>query len=156
MQLVSLNQWQRDWFWHMERIWRTCSVAHLAYAIELDRLQPGFQFAERARRWEYLNCLRLLRYVAHTGDLAKSHTDRSASTFHVAETRPGFQTRHGFMVKEQESPTAPDVLVFTGDQMEEITCGGIARRWHEVLDTSGGQEERFAMVFFCKMFTGKL
>lgn len=157
LQRVSLNKWQQEWFAHMDAIWYACTQAHRAYARELDALQPGFRFEKRAELWQHLNCLRLLRYVPHKGShLAKPHTDRSATTFHVAESRSGFETRHGFATKAHESPTASDVLVFTGDQMEVITRGGIQRRWHQVVDTSKGEEERFAMVFFCKMYTGEL
>lgn len=153
---ITLAEWERTWFMRMERIWQVCTAAHVSYATELDLLQPGFNFARRAELSKHLNCLRLLRYVPHKGDLAKPHTDRSATTFHVAENLPGFRTRHGFNVELQQSPTAPDVLVFTGDQLEEITRGGVPRRWHEVVDATDGTEERFAMVFFGKMFTGKL
>lgn len=153
---IALTWGQRKWFRQMERIWKACTCALHGYARELDRLAPGYDFEQRALQWEHLNVLRLLRYVPHAGTLAKWHTDRDAITFHIAESAQGLRSTRGWEVVEQKTPQAPEVLVFAGDQLDQITHGAIQRCHHAVEDTTGGTRERFAMVFFGKFYPGTL
>jgi isopenicillin N synthase-like dioxygenase len=154
---IELNQWQQDWFESMHDIWHKCTTALDDYALELDRLCPGYHFSERhAHQGTNLNVLRILRYVPHAGILAKEHTDRAGITFHIAESEPGLRSLKGRKVREERTPETPNVLVFAGDQLDAITRGEIQHCWHTVEDTTDGTAERFAMVFFGKFWTGPL
>lgn len=148
---VEVTPAQAAWFDHMERIWNVCTAAHIAYAEQLDLLRPGFNFAERARRFAHSNVLRTLWYVPRAGTLAQWHSDRCATTFHMAESAEGLKVASGWDIVPQRSPEPPEVLVFTGDQFAKLTRNAIPARHHVVDDSTGGTKERFAMVFFGKM-----
>jgi isopenicillin N synthase-like dioxygenase len=153
---VRLTSVEEQWFEHMDAIHRTCTAANHAIAAALDRLCPGYRCIERALQFESTNVLRILRYVPHPGTLAKWHTDRAGITFHMAESHPGLRTARGHREREEHTPATPDVLVFSGDQLDTITRGEIQRCWHTVVDTTGGAAARQAMVFFGKFWPGAL
>lgn len=153
---ISLSAWQEQWFYHMQSVWMRCSDAFLRLAKEMDAMSPGYHFHQRAAIWQHLNCLRVLRYEKHAGLLAVRHTDRSALTFALFESSEGLRSTRGLEVHELRHPIPPKVMVFAGDQVACITSDGIKRCWHEVEDRTGGTEIRRSLVFFGKMYTGRL
>jgi isopenicillin N synthase-like dioxygenase len=153
---IQLNQWQREWFDYMEWIWNTCTAHHFACAREMDRLLPGYDFHERAQHSMQANCLRSLLYDPREGVVATRHTDRDALTQHIAESAPGLWAGNGKRMRPYRSPMTPQVLVFPGDQLALITNGKTHATEHQVEDTTDGKHQRFAMVFFGKMYPDEL
>jgi hypothetical protein len=144
---ITLTQWQREWFRHMHRLLSACNRTTQRLVQRLDKLYPGHRFEQRYLATEHLNVLRTLKYVPRAGVLAKLHTDRCGITFHIAESASGLKVESEMPL---ESPQAPHVLVFPGDQFTRITGGKVPACRHTVVDTTGGTEERFAMVYFAK------
>lgn len=153
---VTLSPDQQEWLKYMRQVWDACADAHLEYARKLDHHCPGYEFEKRAERSQHLSCLRILKYELRAGTLAKEHTDRDAVTFHLDESLPGLYTTRGDVVRQEESPALPNVLVFAGDQIAEITQGKVPACIHGVKDTTNGKRVRFASVFFAKMYVGEM
>jgi len=157
MRGIRLTPWQEEWFGHLNQLWHAAERAHLEYATAVDQLQPEVQFVERIGRiGTDQHVLRLLRYEPHSGTIAEWHADRNATTFHMAESAPGLRVKKGWDVIPQASPEPPEVLVFSGDQLAKVTQNSVPAVHHVVVDSTGGLEERFAMVFFGKMSTERL
>ncbi len=112
---------------------------------------PGYGFKERVEDLPFEHCLRINYYKAGTGTIARDHPDRCAIALHMYESHPGLEMRDGWNWKSMKSPQAPDVHCFPGRQFETVSSGAIQGLWHHVLDTTNGEEERLALVFFGKL-----
>jgi hypothetical protein len=142
---------ERIWLQACQDLLTTCSCALLRLAREMDREQPGFDFAERTTGLAHLHVIRIVRYDAGYQSLARMHQDRCAITFHLAESEPGLEVREGFGKKLCVSPKAPQVLTFPGGMLEHITEGAIPALWHGAREQSGSSKSRWVVVFFGKM-----
>jgi len=149
---IRLKLWQCTWFAACGRIWTACAVATDELAKEMDKMRPGFRFAERAAQYRDQHVLRVIKYDQRPNRLADEHSDRSAITFRIAESHPGFYTKDGWNRQFYDAPATPKVDCFAGDQLEHITRGGIRRVWHGADDSTGGAETRSVVVFFGKMY----
>ena len=145
---IRLTPAEEAWFAACLDIHQACSRALLELAQEMDELRPGYDLAERARRGAWLNVLRIMRYDAGYETIGRMHTDRNAMSFHIAESHPGFETVHGFETKHWTSPHPPQVLAFTGKNLERITRGAVRALWHGAKDQRASSEPRWVMVFF--------
>ena len=153
---IVLTNWQREWLESCGHLYSVCMNSMRRLAVILDALWPGFDFAKRESRYRSQHVLRVLKYDPSQSQLAKAHSDRSAITFRIAESHPGFYAMEGWNRRFYDAPTTPEVDCFAGDQLERITRGGIRRVWHGADDSTGGAEARFAVVFFGKMYPGNL
>lgn len=151
---TRLKLWQCAWLAACSRIWAACATAMDELAREMDDARPGFRFAERVTEYRSQHVLRVVKYDPRPTSLADTHTDRSAITFGMAESHPGFYVMNDWNLRFCSAPVTPEVNCFAGDQLERITRGGIRRIWHGADDSSGGAEARFAVVFFGKMYPG--
>ena len=153
---ITLSSWQKAWFRSLGHTLDVCNGALQAFAEELDYVQPGFNFKERAGRERHLNVVRVLQYEPRPGTLAKIHTDRTALTFTLGESTPGLHFSRGLETKAVSCPQAPQTLLFPGDHFEMITRGAVARTYHLVHDQTNGATIRSSVVFFGSFYTGEL
>lgn len=148
---IELTPHEKEWFPYCERIHTACRTSLLELARKMDTFSSGYRFTERVEKAWDQHVLRILKYEPRRGVLARCHTDRCAVTFHIAESSGGLVVRQGDDMASCNTPHSPEVLCFTGTQLESITEGLVPRLHHKVVDTTGGEQPRWAMVFFGKM-----
>jgi hypothetical protein len=153
---VTFAGWQDDWFVACRRIYATCRQEQRLIAGYMDKIAPGYGFEKRFEVMSAQNqhCLRILKYEPQPGMLAKTHTDRAAVTFHLAESADGLYSCEGVIGRTlHPTPPTPYATCFTGRQLAAITDGALPALYHEVRDSAAGTESRWAVVFFGKMAT---
>lgn len=147
---ITLLDWQKEWLAACNRIRNVCVKHLIQLARQMDILRPGYEFEKRVMDYVDQCLVRVLKYVPREGIIAKPHTDRSAITFHLAESASGLCSISGFETYPHATPKTPSALCFTGQQLERITEGAVPSVWHKV-ENNTPDRERWAIVFFGKM-----
>lgn len=150
---ITLTGEQEEWFAHCARIHAACCRSLLEVTLRMDHMRPGYHFAERIRGAMDQHCLRILKYYRREkpGPLARTHTDRNGITFGIDASADGFCAQLGWDTVPCPAPALPQVICFSGSQLEKITEGAVRALHHKVVDIHNGTRERSAMVFFGKM-----
>jgi isopenicillin N synthase-like dioxygenase len=158
---IALEPWQKDWFAACERMHAACVARLLSIAEAMDAEWQGCRFADRVRAGARQHVLRALKYepkvekqavaAKRADEFARTHTDRCGITFHIAESCDGLYAMRGREKRRFSTAETPNVLCFSGLQLEKITLGAVPALYHGVDDRTDGSERRFALVFFGKL-----
>jgi hypothetical protein len=129
-----------------------CEQLMLLFVRALDKVSPGYGLSLIARHpsSREMNTLRLLDYdcAAPSATIANWHTDRSALTMHIDDSRPALRLGRE-QILHRCIPEA--ALVFPGDKIVR-TFPLVRPVNHAVIEQSNSviasQEERWSAVFF--------
>lgn len=125
-----------------------CHHMMKAIGLALDGLHPDLEFARHLTEAEDadLNVLRLLSYDKGS-DIGKAHTDLSALTFHLAESRPGL--RIGSEPRQPYKAEPNKILVFNSIKIQRLSKGRLPAVPHDIVDDDiAATEGRWSVVYF--------
>jgi len=144
---VIPNASQQDLLMHCGIIHHYCADLLVAFAAEFDQVCPGYRLEEQMADFAACELAPLRTLVYDQGTMvATPHTDYSALTLHLAESRPGLR-----LGKERTPYTAHcgEALIFPGRKFEKLTKGAFKALDHEVEDSDPqNPNRRWSMVYF--------
>lgn len=116
--------------------------------LALDEALPGYDFLGMCGT-DPFHVLRLIQYLdvrPGTEVIGKSHTDKSAATYHLWEEHEACEVEGSRLKYIQDQP-----VLFASDELSNITGGEIRAMNHQVVVRPGLPARRKVIIFFPRL-----
>jgi isopenicillin N synthase-like dioxygenase len=139
MREVDISKYE-EFLTELEKLQDCCFEQVIIFATQLDKILPGYNFAEKINKAHSLNTIRLIAYLPKPKGhvIAREHTDRNAITMHIYQSQGGlFLDLHDgskYLYEQKNGST----VVFPGKKLQVLTGG----KFSEVPVVEGSEETK--------------